>query len=188
MELMSIFLTLLASSILAALVTYKVNESQDRRWFMGRKAEELYCSVEALDRELSKYFGSQYAFGAIEGQDAKLEVRTEGSGLSAVGAELVNAKMLIGFYFQSLTPVLARTIAAVTTAVNSLEQWKKLAASERDIQLVRLDTDVAALKDSLEAFKSAVIIAGRPANIRSGFTMLRRAGAPQGGRVLRVAT
>ena len=99
-------MTLVASVILAAYVTYKMNESRDLRWFMGKKAEELYCSAEAIDREVSKYFGSKYSFSAICGE--KLE--NEQEALIKIGGELVNSKMLIGFYFQSLSPALARTI------------------------------------------------------------------------------
>ncbi len=183
MELVSIFMTLVASVILAAYVTYKMNESRDLRWFMGKKAEELYCSAEAIDREVSKYFGSKYSFSAICGE--KLE--NEQEALIKIGGELVNSKMLIGFYFQSLSPALARTIAAVATALTSLQHWEKADPKEREAFLERLDKDVAGLKDALEAFKTAIIGAGRPAALRASLALFRRPSQVQNGRVLRVA-
>lgn len=183
MDLATVFLTLLASSILAALVTYRMNESKDRRWFMGRKAEELYCAAEAIDREVSKYFGSKYAFGAV----GRAKAGDDEFALMKIGTEFVNAKMLIGFYFPTLSPDLARPIAALTTAVGSLKEWEMADASGQEQQLHRLDADVASLKDALEAFKAAILRAGRTPKPRYGLPGLRRPAETSNGRVLRVA-
>ncbi|MGD1037711.1 MAG: hypothetical protein ABR878_11050 [Roseiarcus sp.] len=184
MELAFMLITIIVSSVMAGLVTYKVNESRESQCFIGKKAEELYCSAEAVDRELSRFFGDRYSIigsdrrGAVSGDDA----------LQRAGVKLVNAKMLVGFYFPSLSPALARTIAAVTTAHTSLGLWEKAASSGRDDLLIGLDRDIAALKDALEAFKGAIIDSGRTASNRTPFASLRRRAKPMvEGRVLRVA-
>ena len=115
-----------------------------------------------------------------------------GSGEAALekaGASLVNAKMLVGFYFPSLAPALACTIAAVTTAHGALRRWEGAeAATSGDDLLIALDRDVAALKDALEIFKTAIIETGRAARQPASFVVRRRpAKLPPEGRVLRVA-
>ena len=108
--------------------------------------------------------------------------------MQRAGIQLVNAKMLVGFYFPSLSPALARTIAAVTTAHASLRLWEKAGSSGGDDLLVGLDKDIVALKDALEAFKAAIIENGRSATHRAPFVALRRPAKPMiEGRVLRVA-
>ncbi|MGD0561915.1 MAG: hypothetical protein ABSA66_02395 [Roseiarcus sp.] len=185
MELAFLLITIIISSVMAGLVTYKVNESRESQCFIGKKAEELYCSAESIDRELSRFFGDRYS---IIGPDQ----RGAGSGddaLQRAGLQLVNAKMLVGFYFSSLSPALARTIAAVTTAHASLRLWEKAGSSGGDNLLIGLDKDIVALKDALEAFKAAIIENGRSATShRALFVAFRRPEKPMiAGRVLRVA-
>ncbi|HYA72156.1 MAG TPA: hypothetical protein VEF36_03260, partial [Roseiarcus sp.] len=76
MELAFLLITIIVSSVMAGLVTYKINESRESQCFIGKKAEELYCSVESIDRELSRFFGDRYSIigseqrGASSGEDA----------------------------------------------------------------------------------------------------------------------
>jgi len=184
MELAFMLITVIVSAVMAGLVTYKINESRESHCFIGKKAEELYCSAESIDRELSRFFGDRYSItgsgrpSATSGEDA----------LQRAGMKLVNAKMLVGFYFPTLSPALARTIAAVTTAHASLRLWESAGASGGGDLLVGLDKDIVALKDALEAFKAAIIEQGRAASDRMPFPAFRRPVKPMiEGRVLRVA-
>jgi hypothetical protein len=172
------------SAVMAGLVTYKINESKEVRRFRGRKAEELYRAVETLDRELSRFFDGRCAI-------ADSNRRAGGSSddaLQIAGATLVDAKMLVGFYFPELSSALARCIAAVATAHASLRLWENASAGRRDDLLVGLDRDVVAVKDSLESFKAAIINHGRAA-IQSTRLMasLRPVAVNAPSRALRVA-
>lgn len=183
MQLAFMLVTIIASAVMAGLVTYKMNESKETKCFIGRKAEELYCHAEAIDRELSRFFGDRYALVDASRRSAE----SGNDALQAAGAILVNAKMLVGFYFPSLSPPLARTIAAVTTAHAALQLWEK-AGPGRDDLLVGLDRDVVALKDALESFKTAIIESGRLASHPAPLVAFRRPPKPAiEGRVLRVA-
>ncbi len=179
------FITIVISAVTSGLVSYKVNESKDRKRFVGNKAEELYCHAESIDRELSRYFGARYSLiGAT-----RSGLGSGDEALERAGATLVNAKMLVGFYFPSLAPALARTIAAVTTAHGALRRWEaaSVTASHDDL-VMALDRDVAALKDALESLKAAIIETGRAANQPASFIALHRPAKPGlEGRVLRVA-
>ncbi len=184
MELAFMLITVVVSAVMAGLVTYKVNQSKESQCFVGKKAEELYCAAEAIDRELSRFFGDRYSLvgpgrpSATPGEDA----------LQRAGMKLVNAKMLVGFYFPALSPALARTIAAVATAHAGLRLWESAGASGGGDLVVRLDKDIVGLKDALEAFKAAIIACGRAVNERAAFPALRRPAKPTiEGRVLRVA-
>jgi hypothetical protein len=184
MELAFMLITIIVSAVMAGLVTYKMNQSKESQCFIGKKAEDLYCSAESIDRELSRFFGDRYSIveagrrGAGGGEDA----------LQRAGLKLVNAKMLVGFYFPALSPALARTIAAVTTAHASLRRWEAAAAPAGDALLVGLDKDIVALKDALEAFKAAIIDNGRSASQQASFAPFRRPAKPMvEGRVLRIA-
>lgn len=184
MELAFMLITIIVSSAMAGLVTYGINESKELRGFAGRKAEELYCCAESIDRELSRFFGERYSVVEPDRRNANCG----DDALQAAGVKLVSAKMLVGFYFPSLSPALARTIAAVTTAHASLRLWEKAGAAGGDDLLVGLDRDIVALKDALEAFKAAIIENGRAANDRVAFAAFRRPAKPTiAGRVLRVA-
>jgi hypothetical protein len=141
------------SAVMAGLVTYKVNESKEARSFRGRKAEELYRAVEALDRELSRFF---------EGRCTIADSNRRAGGSSDDALQIAGAT-LVGFYFPGLSSALARCIAAVATAHASLRLWENASAGRRDDLLVGLDRDVVAVKDSLESFKAAIINHGRAA-------------------------
>lgn len=185
MELALLFITIIVSAVMAGLVSYRVNEFRDGKQFIGAKAEELYCHAEAIDRELSRFFGDRYAL-------INSAQRAAGAGdeaLEKAGAVLVNAKMLVGFYFPSLAPALARTIASVTTAHGALHRWERArAGAARDELVIALDRDVAALKDALESFKAAIIETGRAAGQPAPLLALRRSDKPVAeGRVLRIA-
>ncbi|MGD0642027.1 MAG: hypothetical protein ABSC22_14870 [Roseiarcus sp.] len=184
MELALMLVTIIISAVMAGLVTYKMNESKETQFFVGKKAEELYCSVEEIDRELSRFFGDRYSLVGAYRRGAA----ASNDDLQRAGIKLVAAKMLVGFYFPSLSPALARTIAAVTTAHASLGFWETAGESAGDDLLVRLDKDIAALKDALDAFKTAIIENGRTASLRGPFRALARPAKPTiEGRVLRVA-
>ena len=127
-------LTVLLSAAAAGCATYRLNVSKERLWFTGRKAEELYCVVEALERELSNLFGSRYSLLG----DERPASGPDKEDLQRAGAHFVTAKMLVGFYFPSLSPALARAIAAVTTAHAGLKAWEEAGKAERDRQLIAL--------------------------------------------------
>jgi hypothetical protein len=178
------FITIIISAVMAGLVSYKVNESKESKCFVGRKAEELYCHAESIDRELSRFFGDCYTL--VDSSPRQIGASNE--ALHNAGATLVSAKMLVGFYFPSLAPPLARTIAAVATAHGALKLWERAGANARDDLVVALDRDVAALKDALESFKAAIIESGRAAGQPAPFVGFRRPAKPAiEGRVLRVA-
>lgn len=183
MEAAFLLLTVLLSSAAAGCATYRLNVSKERLWFTGRKAEELYCVVEALERELSNLFGSRYS---LLGDDRRAS-GPEKEDLQRAGAHFVTAKMLVGFYFPSLSSALARAIAAVTTAHASLRTWEEAGKAERDHHLITLDNAVTELKDALEALKAAVIEKGRLAYVGSSFALAwRSTKARNAGRVLQV--
>jgi hypothetical protein len=184
MELAFMLITVIVSAVMAGMVTYKINESRESQCFIGKKAEELYCSAESIDRELSRFFGDRYCLV----RPGRPSATPCDDALQRAGMRLVNAKMLVGFYFPALSPALARTIAAVTTAHGSLRRWESADAAGGDDLVVGLDKDIAALKDALEAFKAAIIEQGRAANDRPAFPAFRRPAKPMiEGRVLRVA-
>jgi len=177
-------ITIIISAVMAGLVSYKVNESKDAKGYIGKKAEELYCDAEAIDRELSRFFDERY--GLVD--TARRSVGPNDATLQKVGAILVNAKMLVGFYFPSLSPALARAIAALATAHGALKAWEKSNPQSRDDLVIALDRDVVALKDALESFKAAIIETGRAAGQPTPLVRLRRSVKPAiEGRVLRVA-
>jgi len=184
MELTIMLSTIIVSSIAAGLVTYKINESKENQCFIGKKAEELYCSAESIDRELSRFFEARYSISGSVQRNAE----AGNDAWQTARIKLVNAKMLVGFYFPSLSPGLARTAAAVTTAHTSLRVWEKAGSSGDDNLLIGLDKDIVALKDALESFKAAIIETGRTANSRRPFAVFQRPAKPMHeGRVLRVA-
>jgi len=183
MQFSFMFFTIVTSAVMAGLVTYKLNESKELKRFLGGKAEELYCAVESIDRDLSRFFCSRYALVDAERGHADAGY----DALENAGATLTNAKMLVGFYFASLSPALARTIAAVTTAHVSLTVWEKAEAGGDDL-IVGLDRDIVALKDALDSFKAAIIESGRNASAATSLVALRRPARPViSGRILRVA-
>jgi len=160
MEFAFVLVTAGLSAVMAGLVTYRVNESKEARSFRGRKAEELYGAVEAIDRELSRFFDSRCAIA-----DSSRRVGASSDDrLDIAGAKLVDAKMLVGFYFPALSSALARCIAAVATAHASLRLWECAGGADRDDLLEGFDRDVVAVKDSLESFKAAIIDSGRLAS------------------------
>ncbi len=183
MEAAFLVLTVLLSSAAAGCATYRLNVSKEQLWFTGRKAEELYCVVEALERELSNLFGSRYSLLG----DERRASGPQREDLQKAGAHFVTAKMLVGFYFPTLAPALARALAAVTTAHAGLGTWEEAAKAERDRHLIGLDNAVTELKDALEALKAAVIEKGRLAHLGSPFARLwPPAMASHAGRVLQV--
>ncbi len=120
MEFAFMLITAGLSAVMAGLVTYKVNELKEAKSFRGRKAEELYCAVEALDRELSRFFDGRCTIA----DSSRRAGGSSDDALQIAGARLVDAKMLVGFYFPVLSSALARCIAAVATAHASLRLWE----------------------------------------------------------------
>lgn len=183
-ELALMFITIIVSAVMAGLVSYKVNETREGKCFIGKKAEELYCHTEAIDRELSRFFGDRYALV----DSARYEAGPGDEALHNAGSLLVNAKMLVGFYFPALAPALARTIAAVATAHGALRLWERSDVEACDDLVVALDRDVAALKDALESLKAAIIDSGRAAGQPAPLGVFRRPSKRAlEGRILRVA-
>jgi hypothetical protein len=177
------FITIIVSAVMAGAVSYRVNQSREGKCFLGKKAEDLYRHVDAIDRELSRFFGDRYALVG----SARSDVSSDDAALENAGVILVNAKMLVGFYFPTLSQALARTIAAVTTAHGALRRWECAGPDARDDLVIALDRDVAALKDALESFKAAIIESGRAAAQPTPIVAFRRAKPSLEGRVLRVA-
>jgi hypothetical protein len=177
-------LTVVLSAIAAGCSTYYLNVSKDRLWFKHRKAEELYCTVQSLDRELSSFFGTRYSLMG----DNTPSSGPEKEALRRAGEHLVTAKMLIGFYFPSISSALARTIAAVASAHQSLKALEAAHTEDRQKLLAVLDNAVVMLKDALEGLEASIIDIDRPEATR-GSPMLFRRPTKQinAGRILRVA-
>ena len=185
METTYIVLTILLSAIAAGYSTYYLNVSKDKLWFKRRKAEELYCAVQSLDRELSSFFGARYSLMGNNTRGSEVEREA----LRRAGEHLVTAKMLIGFYFPSISSVLARTIAAVASAHQSLKSLEAAHTEDRQQLLAVLDNAVAMLKDSLEALEASIVDLNRPIANRGPLMLFRRRTKQMNaGRILRVAT
>jgi len=172
----------LASAIAAALATYYLNISKERLWFLGQKSEELYCTVEALDCELS-YFYAKYSLVGETQQAVSRE------GLHRASAYFATSRMLVGLYFPALSHDLTRARAAAATAQRSLETLQGGASESGRIVLAEtLDDSVCDLKDALDALKAAILTKGRIANNRKFFALSWRSPATSERRVLRVPT
>lgn len=184
METAYLVLTVLLSAIAAGYSSYCLNVSKDRLWFKRRKAEELYCTVQSLDRELSSFFGTRYSLMGDNTRGSE----PERDALRRAGEHLVNAKMLIGFYFPHISPALARTIAAAASAHRSLKSLEATETEDRQQLLAVLDNAVAMLKDSLEGLEASVIDIHRPTAKRGPREFFRRPTEQVNtGRILRVA-
>ena len=184
METAYLVLTALLGATTAGFSTYYLNISKDRLWFRRRKAEELYCTVQSLDRELSSFFGTRYS---LMGDNTRSS-EPEKEALRRAGEHLVTAKMLIGFYFPSISSALARTIAAVASAHQSLKSLEAAHAEDRQQLLAVLDNAVAMLKDSLEGLEASIIDIDRPTAKRGPLMLFRRPTKQMNaGRILRVA-
>jgi len=184
METSYLVLTVILSSAAAGYSTYYLNVSKDRLWFERRKAEELYLAVQTLERELSNFFGTRYS---LMGDNRRIS-EPEKEALGRAGCHLVTAKMLIGFYFPSLSSALARVIAAVTTAHNGLRAFEKAGAEDSGDLLTILDNAIAQLKDALEGLKATIIDSGRPMAQGGRFALFWRPTKGAGaGRVVRVS-
>ena len=182
METVYIVLTIAFSAIAAGCSTHYLNVSKERLWFKRRKAEELYCAVQSLDRELSSFFGTRYSLMGANTRNSE----PEKEALRRAGEYLITAKMLIGFYFPTISSSLARTIAAVASAHQSLKSLEAAHNEDRQQLLGVLDNAVAALKDSLEGLEAAIIDIDRPTAKRAPL-LGRPTKQINAGRVLRVA-
>lgn len=172
-------LTVFASALAAALATYYLNISKDRLVFLGRKSEELYCTIEALDFELSQFFGKRYSLvGAVHPTG-------DTEGLHRTSTYFATARMLVGLYFPALSPNLMRVCAAAATAQRKLEALEDAPEISQTDYLETLDASVCDLKDALAAFKVATLTTGRKANGRKFFALSPRAPEPAGAMVVR---
>lgn len=174
-------LTVLASAIAAGIATYCLNISKERLLFVGQKSEELYSTVEALDFELSCFYGKQYSLVG-EGPRA-----VDVENLHRANAYFATARMLVGLYFPALSPNLARASAAAATAQRSLETLEDAPQSSRTHLTEALDGSVCDLKDALDALKAAILTAARIVNKRKFFALSwRSSDAMSERRVLQV--
>lgn len=184
MQLALLFVTTIVSALAAGCAAYLLNISRDRLWFTANKAEELYCIVDLLERELSKVFARSYSL--IDSRRTPTETR--GNDFQGAGIHFASARMLVGFYFPLLSPTLARSIAAATSAHAALQSCDDASAADRESRIVALDNAVIELKDALEAFKANVVECGRKAQLEGLFALLWRPAPPKrnAGRVMRV--
>ncbi len=178
---MMLMLAVLMNATAAGLATYFLNASKERILFLGRKFEELYCTVEALDCELS-YFYAKYSLVGDTQQVAGRE------GLHRASAYFATSQMLVGLYFPTLLHHLARARAAAATAERSLGSLERGASESGRMALAEaLDDSVCDLKDALDALKAAILAKGRVANNRKIFALSWRSPeATSERRVLRV--
>jgi hypothetical protein len=156
-------LTVLASAIAAGVATYCLNISKERLLFVARKSEELFCTIEALDHELSCFYGARYSLVDAARCTTGIE------HLQQANACFATARMLVGLYFPMLMPDLARANAAAATAWRSLETLESAPEPHRRALLEALDASVCDLKDALDALKSATLVTGRATNQRALF-------------------
>jgi hypothetical protein len=163
-----LILTVLTSAIAAGVVTYCLNISKERLLFIGRKSEELYCVVEALDFELSRFYGLRYSLVGGARRPGDIE------NLHRANADFATTRMLIGLYFPALWPHLARASAAAATAQSSLEALEDAPQSGRAPEIEGLDASVCELKDALDGLKTAILTAGHIANKRKFFALSSR--------------
>jgi hypothetical protein len=173
MILVLLVLTVVASAIAAGAATYFLNISKERLLFVGRKSEELYCTLEALDGDLSAFYRKRYALVGEMGQGAG-QVAGQVTGiehLHRANAYFATVRMLIGLYFPTLAPDLARVSAAALTARHGLESLEEAAQSGRAPRIEALDAAVCDLKDAIDALKAAALTTGRRANERSFFAL-----------------
>jgi hypothetical protein len=160
MTLALLVLTVVASAIAAGAATYFLNISKERLLFVGRKSEELYCTLEALDVDLSAFYSKRYSLVGAS------EERTGIEHLHRAKAYFATVRMLIGLYFPNLAPDLARVSAAAVTAQHGLEGLEHAAQSGRAQPIEALDAAVCDLKDAIDGLKAAVLTTGRRANDR----------------------
>ena len=149
-----LILTVLTSAIAAGAVTYFLNVSKERLFFIGRKSEDLYCTVEALDAEISSFYAKRYALVGSSDHPAGSE------NLHRANGHFATARMLVGLYFPALSLDLARAGAAAATAQRSLDTLEHAAEANPGHLLEALDAAVCDLKDSLDALKSAILTRG----------------------------
>jgi hypothetical protein len=158
-------LTVLSSAIAAGAATYYLNISKERLLFVGQKSEELYRTIEALDFELSCFYGKCYSLVG----EARRAAGTE--HLHGAKAYFAATRMLVGLYFPALMTALTRASAAAATAERCLETLEDAPESGRRHLLEALDTSVCELKDALDALKAAILTTGRSANERKFFAL-----------------
>ena len=169
MTLALLVLTVVASASAAGAATYFLNISKERLLFVGRKSEELYCTLEALDFDLSAFYSKRYA---LVGETGRSEGQAKGmEHLHRASACFATARMLIGLYFPTLAPDLARVSAAATTAQHGLESLEQAAQSGRAPRIEALDAAVCDLKDAIDALKAAALVTARRANHRKFFAL-----------------
>ncbi len=177
----TILLTVAMSGIAAGFAAYFITISKERLWFFGRKTEELYCTVEALDCELSGFYSQCLLLGEVQ-------PTRDPQALARAKAYLATSQMLIGLYFPTLSHDLARATAAAATAQHSLEILDRGASESGRIALAEaLDDAVCNLKDSLEALKGAILSKAQIArNRRFLWLWSRSRTATPKGRILQV--
>jgi hypothetical protein len=149
--------TVLLSAAAAGLSTYYLNISKERLCFLGRKSEELYIEVEALDSALCRFFEESYSLVG----DAPQAPVLHSDASTVAGRHFATIKMLIGFYFPSLTTGLARALAATTTAQHALTLLEHSGQAESERALEAADCAICDVKDAFEDLKAAILREGR---------------------------
>lgn len=177
----TILLTVIMSGIAAGFAAYFITISKERLWFFGRKTEELYCTVEAVDCELSSFYSQCLLLGEIQ-------PTRDRQALARAKAYFATLQMLIGLYFPTLSHDLARATAAAATAQRSLEVLDRGVSESGRIALAEaLDDAVCNLKDALEALKAAILSKAQLAHKRKFLSLWSRSRtATPKGRVLQV--
>jgi hypothetical protein len=177
MELAVLLLTVVLSAISAGVATYRLNVCKERLSFRAKKAEEAYCAAELLESKLTRFFESRYSLvdtgqGQVFAED-----------MDSIGDVFVRLKMLIGFYFPTLSASFSRAASAAGTSYQSLKAFDNAATrEERQRQANLLDTTVVDLKDALEFLKGDILAAGCNEQAGGSFRLFRRPGKSMNAR------
>jgi hypothetical protein len=143
-----LLLTVLSSASAAAYVTYYLNLSRERLFFLSQKSEELYQTVEALDAELINYYADQYSL--LGGPT----MAAEGRALATASRLFSTSRMLIGLYFPALAPELTRLSAATSSAQHCLKRSEDMPGSTEHLEV--LDSTIYELKAAFNALERGI--------------------------------
>lgn len=158
-----VVITIMTSSVVAAVVTYFLNATKEHVFFMRQKAESLYLSVERHHRSLSSHYIIAYPVlkneisynEYLDLQNTNL-IRTNKDSADALDM----ATMLINVYFSDLT-IHLNGYAAARGNINEILSAHKLACKRGDTDggrwFKQFHEAVNELDHTAKAFKQAIL-------------------------------
>lgn len=162
MSIVIAIITIAASGVFAAVIAYRLSATKDHVFFMRRKVEELYLSLERYDRSLSSYFVSYYALlrNEISYNDLlDLQVK-RGGETSHSGDSLDSTTMLVNVYFPELKSHLDAYTSA-RKAIHDVLAEHKRAYKEGDTDCTRwfkpFHKALGELESVAATFKQAIL-------------------------------